>query len=227
MSQKITWLILFLSLGATFYAFMKNEIREPEPAFTVIDFSFALSGSHDSNHAKFKIPKIYNPTHTKDSKLATIYIKPTREGYPFPKLGTGNSKSVRVLIKVVDEERKMRSVYKLSRAVNEKTESKNIPYLVGNYGVFDKYHFDYGSKKSSIGTYYHTKDDNSDPVIITDPGEWSVGYRVYRRFNSNIELDYIFTKEISIQDWKLLDQYILKTIASFQSPYNKKINKDT
>jgi hypothetical protein len=227
MLKKVTWFIFFLLVGLTLYGVVKNEIKESEPAFTNIDFSFALSGSHDTNHAKLKIPKSYNPTYIKNSKRATFYITPTKEGYPFPKLGTENSKSIRVTIRVVENESKMKSVYKLARAVNEKIEGESIPYLVGIDGEFTKYHFDYGSKKSNIGTYYLTNDANFEPIIISDPGEWSVGYHVYRRLNSSIELDYIFTKKINIQDWFLLDNYILEILKPFQSPYNKEINKDT
>jgi hypothetical protein len=208
MSLLVIWL---------FYEYVRYELRNDPPELVFIDFSEVLSKSYSDSNVEFIIPRKFNPTYIKSSQFFTFYLSAPEHDLPFKKLGTGSSDSLRVLIRAVDDEKKMRSVNKLKYFQNKKPVRKNVPYFVGREGDFEKHQYEYGSKKT-IAFYYHKIDNNRKPIVIDDPGEWSAGYRVYRRLNKNIEIDYVFSKELGIKQWDILDKYILRTINSFQQP---------
>ncbi|MDP5138623.1 hypothetical protein ORJ04_21995 [Rheinheimera baltica] len=216
-------LIIFVWIASwLFYEFIRHELKEPAPDYTYIDFSSLLAKDIEANGVKFKISKEFHSTYIVNSSSFTLHISPS-EHLPFKKLGTGSSNSLRILVKAVNDEERMRSVYTLAKATDEKKESENRPYFVGYSGDFKMFNSDH----SSPFTYYLKEDSNGYPIVITDPGDWSHGYRVYRRLNSNIEIDYVFTKAIDLSSWDLLDNYILQILDSLQQPYNKKIMAGT
>lgn len=221
--------LLFLLAAALFSLFSYNIIidssKEKPSDYVDVDLSWIVPISEDSNSFKFRIPKEFNATYRKGDSYFTFYVKPTSEGLPFEKIGPTNSNHLRVLVKVVDSEKRMRSVYLIKESQCVPIEKKNSPCFVGERGEFDKYEYDYGAKKTTIGTYFHKKDVNGSPIVIDDPGDWSVGFRAYRRLNDNIEIDYVFSKKVGIEQWNTLDKYVVDTIISFQSPYNKALQR--
>lgn len=224
MTKKL--FILAVALFSLFsYAIIIDINKEQPSDYVDVDLSLIVPISENSNSFKFRIPKKFNATYRQGDSYFTFYVKPSSEGLPFEKIGPTNSNHLRVVVKAVDSEKRMRSGYLIKESQCIPIEKKNSPCFVGELGKFDKYEYDYWSKKTTIGTYFHKKDVDGSPIVIADPGDWSVGFRAYRRLNDNIEIDYVFSKNVGIEQWSALDKYVVDTIISFQSPYNKSLQR--
>ena len=88
----------------------------------------------------------------------------------------------------------------------EDTSADKNNYLkyVGKVGGFDKYEYPFYSTKFY---YYSKKDENGLPIVIEESGKSSFVYTAYRPLNEHIEIEYMFSKKVSIEQWDILDKH--------------------
>jgi hypothetical protein len=209
----IVWICSWL-----LYEFARTTFKDQKPEFTIVDFNQKINKKIDV----FRIHKKYHPTYTGRYLTFSFYISPEDLAFHFKKLGAVNE-SLSISVNIDVESNKMRSVNSFKR-ISERTDQ--YKYLMDVDYNFKKYSYEYGSKTKTVASYFIKKDENGYAIVINDPGNWSVGRRVYRRVNEIIELDYVMTKDIKIEDWDILDKFIINKINSFKMPYNKSLKQD-
>jgi hypothetical protein len=117
-------------------------------------------------------------------------------------------------VRVEKENKHLRSVYSTRNAVKQSA-------LIGERAGFKIYEEYIGQHGETKLTHYIKTDINGLQVIITQPGDLNL--RAYRAISDNIELDYVFSSQLGIENWDELDGYIMKKVESFIEPPNKSL----
>jgi len=177
-----------------------------------IDLSLKEDLPSNGGQTKFFVPVEYDPALV--SSLFEFYFRyPSQTPYPESRKIVPQQDMVRVVVERADR-KYMRSEHALDE-VNSKNNFKSKPRFIERRNGMDIYQYDYGSKTSVIGTKMVYRDHAGYPVVIEDPGAWSVMYRVYRAYNDHIELDYQIHKGLGT-DFKAVDQAVLEVVKNFQ-----------
>ena len=135
--------------------------------------------------------------------MVGFFINGLYRDLPFERIGTTSENEVHVRLTAVNNHIRAHASHAL------KSIRLSSQY-VRKVAEFEKY-------KGGNYTYYILeKDENGMPIIIEDSG--LLGLRAYRQFNENIQIDYIFSKEITIEHWPIFDSYILNLMDSFRRP---------
>lgn len=175
----------------------------------VVKFSSLTPDNECSNLYKFHIPKEFRPSYQFNERreLFQFYIKAPSEGLPFEKIGATNKNEIRVIVEAVNNN--IRSTH-----ASHVLKQLQGPYYkhTGTVAEFEKY------EKGTNTDYVLKKDENGLPIIINDPAASLVGFHAYRQLNGHIQINYVFSKQVTIEQWHVLDNYILNLIRSFQLP---------
>jgi len=155
----------------------------------------------------YYVPNSLNPSST-SSEGFRFYINFPQAG--IVKAGPTPSNSINVMVLARGEHQ--RSHYYLERTTNNLNHSKV------NDG-FDIYNEEIGKNGQTPITYYIKTDTKGQPIVITHPD--GLNLRAYRSIDNNIELDYVFSKELDMADWDTLDELMISILESFKQPPNK------
>jgi hypothetical protein len=182
--------------------------------FKVVNFSSLTPDNECSNLYKFKIPKEFRPSYQYNERreLFQFYIEAPSEGLPFEEIGTTFKNEIRVVVEAVNNNISSQHAFRRTTHASHILKQLQEPYFKysGKVAEFDKY------EKGDITVYIVEKDKNKLPIIINDSGASLVGFRAYRQLNDHIQINYVFSKKVSIEQWHILDKYILDIIDSFQ-----------
>lgn len=151
------------------------------------------------NEYSYEVPDKYRPY--LDGNVFTFYLDFPSSGLSLKKVGPTPDNNLRIRV----EHKNFRSTY----------TTKNIKHdgrFIFKENEFDVYREHIGKNGQTKVTSYLTI-INSEPVVISQAGE--LNFRVYRSAGKNRELDYVYSKDIKIQDWGMLDKYIMKILESF------------
>lgn len=204
----------FLSYKAIEYSIY---IKEKTQVDHKTQLSHGVLSTENGESYKFYIPDAFHPAYDKAHKYVVFHIQAPAKGLPFERIGTTDENKLTINVKVMDNRKGMASyfVHEIEKAAADK--NKKLQQLT-KVGLFDQYDL-------NGAIYYVKKDENGLPIVIQDTERSFVGARAYRQLNNHIEIDYVFSKKVSIEQWDILDKYILDTIHSFQTTYNKSLQQ--
>jgi hypothetical protein len=184
--------------------------------FKVVNFSSLTPDNECSNLYKFHIPKEFRPSYQYNERreLFQFYIKAPSEGLPFEKIGATLKNEIRVIVEAVNNNISSTHPFRTSTHASHILKQLQGPYYkhTGKVAEFEKY------EKGNNTDYVLKKDENGLPIIINDFAASLVGFRAYRQLNGHIQINYVFSKKVTIEQWHVLDNYILNIIRSFQLP---------
>jgi hypothetical protein len=183
--------------------------------------TFAVSGDYFPSDYRFAI---------------SFYVKPWQER-PDGAFDVLKSGSIWVKVFPAKEERHLRSVYEVPNSKLKESPMWSLVRAAGTRGEYSKFEYDYTSKQSRergqpswLGTYYFRVDKSGRNVVIDDPGNWAGVYTVWRQYNRCVELLYQFSKELPMNRWHELDDYMIAKVTGFEraalrSPPNNRIER--
>ena len=157
---------------------------------------------------QYQVPDKYHPVI--DNGVFTFYLDFPNSELSLKKVGPTPDNNLRIRV----EHKNIRSRYTTKNIINDGK------FIYKKYQFGDKkYEFDvykeYFGKNSQTEVTSYLSTINSEPVVIRQAGD--LNPRIYRSAGKSRELDYVYSKELSIQDWLKLDKFIMKTLASFES----------
>lgn len=205
-------IILILIFSFFLISVLASKFIYSNKSFIKINFDESLSNKNEN--LIFIVPKKFNPDITNNKKMFRIrFDYKTRVPVHGGSITEGDVVSVLVCY---SEDGFMRSESAIDKVQEFDGGIGNVPYLVGNYNGMDIYEYDFGSQSITLGRMYVYRDSNENIVVVDGgPESYSV-YRVYRKYNNNIELDYSFGKEHGPGDFEEIDASVIQVISSFQ-----------
>lgn len=160
------------------------------------------------NEYLYEVPDRYRPV--VNGSEFTFYLDFPNSGLNLQKVGPNPENRLRIRVR-----------HKLFRAPYTIKDIKHNGKLIQREHEFDVYKTHIGKNGQTEVTSYLTT-INSDPVVMSQPGELNIS--VYRSAGINRELDYVYSKEITLQEWVQLDKYIMEILQSFKSPLSSPLN---
>lgn len=205
------WTIVISGVIATAMVFYINiNERKPDRFPLEIDLS-KFSGN---SQLKFIVPKENYPTYH-GGNYFEFYADFERSQLANKKIGPSTTNHLNIIVRVEKENKHLRSVYSIRNAIRRST-------LTGERAGFTIYEEHIGKNGQTRLTHYIKSDISGLPVIITQAGDLNL--RTYRAISNDIELDYVFSSQLGIENWEELDGYILDKLASFMGPPKKSVN---
>lgn len=151
----------------------------------------------------YTIPDKYHSSYHDGDSSFTFFLNFPNNDFHLTKVGPTPSGSLR--IRVIHE--KHRAEYTAKNILRDGE-------LIRKDGVFNVYKEYIGKNGRTEVTSYLTE-LHGNQITIQKAGDLNL--RVYRNAGADRELDYVYSKELSIQKWLELDSYIMKILASFST----------
>lgn len=197
----------------------KNVKHEGGMAY--IDISDEATDESLKKELLYVVPDSFNPRVYESG--FSVFISST-DGSPL----SGNDMpkpvdEVLLSVRYVKGPDQMASVNMLKRTQSNNGPLKNVPSLVERKNGMEIYQYDYGQNETTIGKIYSFTTKEGDPIIVDDPGDWSWGYKVARKYTDHIQLRYQFSKKhihdqkSFIADVMRVDKAVVEVVKSFQT----------
>lgn len=213
--MKLALLIIAIVLIAIFiYAGTIRHDSDKSP--TIVDLTSFLPTNKDNDQGKYNIPYAYYPTYINKNNSFTFNLSFNKNELPFNKIGPTPSNHLRIRVRANKNISKLRSSYEIE-GVTSKTTSSGVD---SGFNIYNKA---IGKNKTTILIFYIKHDSNNNPIVIQQTENQN--RRVYRSIGNGLELDYVFSKQLKLQEWGKLDRYILNILDTLKSP-NKALKHD-
>ncbi|MDO7084759.1 hypothetical protein Q5N69_07720 [Pseudocolwellia sp. AS88] len=189
---------------------IENNIQQQ---YKKVRFSSIPLNAECNNFYEYQIPLKYKPYYYQRGVRERVGFKIKTPIYklPFEKVTPTSANELSVNLRAVKHERNMWTFNTLSGIQTKESYYTHI----GKVGEFEKY------TKGHITLYVLKEDKNNLPIIVEDFSSTFSNFRAYRLLNNYIEIDYIFSKKVTIEKLHILDKYILDLIGSFQISCSK------
>jgi len=191
------FLVIIVYTGTIPYTYDKSP--------TIIDLSNYLP--EKSIHNKFIVPHAYYGTDSNQNYFTFILSFRSNE-LPFKTIGPNPANTLRIIVRAEKNIDKLRGNY-TARNIMAKYEP------VSTVSGFEIYEAKIGKNKSTTSVHYIKLDKNNNPIVITRSG--NLNLRVYRSIGNGLELDYVFSNQLKIEHWEILDKYILNVLSAFKT----------
>lgn len=175
---------------------------------TVVDLTSYLPTNKDKAQGKYNIPYIYHPAYINKNNSFTFHLSFNNNELPFKKIGPTPFNHLRILVRANKNISKLRSRY-VTAGITSKVLSSGV------VSGFNVYKTAIGKNKATTLVSYIKHDSNNYPIVIQQTE--NLNRRVYRSIGNGLELDYVFSKKLKLQEWDKLDRYILNILNSFKS----------